>query len=152
MADPALALQQRSDGILVTDFSTWWGGRGGWFRRRQLVKQQLTQGWRIESSILPDVIMAGTVRAERGIIDASRIIGGMAAAAGWIEHIPVKRDPVWILVRIGFRAAADLNFGDKISGSGYDRDGMAQVAFQADGFPIGVQMLASVTAETPGCI
>ena len=49
----------------------------------------------------------------------------MAVAAGWIEHLPVQGDPVWILMRVRLWAAADHDFGEKIIGSGYNRDGMA---------------------------
>ena len=62
----------------------------------------------------------------------------MAVAAGRVEYIPVQGNPVRVLVRVRLWAAADLDLGDKITRAGHNRDGVAEIAFQANGFPFRV--------------
>ena len=51
-------------------------------------------------------------------------------------------------MRLGLGAAADLNSRRKVLCGGDDRDRMANIAFQAYGFLVGIQMLTIMAAET----
>ena len=101
---------------------------------------------------LKAVAMAGAVRTEGSIGSPAGICHRMAIAAGGIKGIMVQADPVGIQVRAGFRPTADFDPGHKILGCGYHRDGMAQVAFQADGLLLGIQVFPIVAAEAAGRI
>ena len=92
--------------------------------------------------------MTCTVRAEGGIGSTSRVLHGMAIGAGGIYGTIVQADPVGVQVHIWFRSAADLDAGDKILLSGYNGNGMAQVAFQADRLLLGIQVFPIMAAET----
>ncbi len=59
----------------------------------------------------------------------------------------MQADPVRIRMRLRFRATADLDICHKIIWAGYHRDRVAQVAFQADGFLVGIHVFAIMAAE-----
>ena len=71
----------------------------------------------------------------------------MAGRTALVKGLVVQADPVGVAVRIRLRAAADFDFGDKILLIGNDRDRVADITFEADGFIVGIQMLAIVTPE-----
>src|SRR5450759_4839870 len=72
----------------------------------------------------------------------------MAVGTGCIDGAIMQTDPFCIKLCIGFRPSTYLNIGDKILRGGYHRDGMAEVAFQADGLILGIQVFPIMTSET----
>jgi hypothetical protein len=60
----------------------------------------------------------------------------------------VHGNPFGAAVGLGFWTSADLNISNEIVWTSNNRDGVAKVAFQANGFLITAQMLAIVAAET----
>ena len=76
----------------------------------------------------------------------------MAAFAGIVEHLAMQRDPVGALMAGWLNALAELKIGRRAARRGNHRNGMAQVAFQADGSRVLSgnlrQMLAVMAAET----
>ena len=94
--------------------------------------------------------MTGAVGAKRGIIGATRVAGGVAVTTGLVEHLVVHGDPVGVEMGLWLRAARDFNISHKFRGSGNDGDGVAKVAFQADGLLRSIHMLAIMAAETAG--
>jgi len=91
--------------------------------------------------------MAGAVGAEGRVAHTAGVSHGMARLAGCIKFTVMERNPIGIQVAGGFNTARHLNIGHQLVAGGNHRNGMAQVAFQADGLLVCRQVLAIVAAE-----
>jgi hypothetical protein len=77
VAGAAAFLQQRTNRGLIGQHWLFGTRSGGW-RAGDLGAENLPQGWRIETGVLPGTAVARAVRAEGGVIRATRVLGRVA--------------------------------------------------------------------------
>ncbi len=118
-------------------------------RLRQLPPQDLAQSRGIEAGIGVDHAVARAIGAERSVARSTVVSRSVTVGARIVVNSIVQCDPVGVEMRSRLRTVADLEVRHQILAADHDRrNGVADVAFEADGLRGGVQVLPVVTADS----